>query len=194
MSDINQEKLKKSTRNSTSAKKISYCALFVVLMIVSAFIKIPFPLVPLTFQTVVAVLAGLTVGAWWGAAAVFVYVFMGLIGLPVFAGGGGFAYVLQPSFGYIVGFVAAAFFAGSVRGNKPFSQGKCILAALVGFAVNYAVGMPYFAVIWHFYLGNGNLLGAIVTYNLLYMPKDLVLCFLSALLAYRLRFLYSERL
>ena len=73
--------------------KLAQCALFVVLMIVSAFIRIPIPYVPVTFQTVVAVLAGLMLGPWWGAASVAVYVILGLLGLPVFAnGGGGYAY------------------------------------------------------------------------------------------------------
>lgn len=49
-------------RGRRVAAELAKCAIFVVLMIVSAFIKIPFPLVPLTFQTVVAVLAGLLLG------------------------------------------------------------------------------------------------------------------------------------
>ena len=116
MSDINDKNLAK-TRNRSFTVRLAECALFVVLMIVSAFIRIPIPYVPLTFQTVVAVLAGLLLGAKWGTISVAVYVFMGLLGLPVFSDGGGFAYVLQLTFGYIIGFVAAAFAAGMVRGK-----------------------------------------------------------------------------
>ena len=73
-------------RGRRVAAELAKCAIFVVLMVVSAFIKIPFPLVPLTFQTVVAVLAGLLLGPLYGTAAVGVYIFMSLraaAGLPM---------------------------------------------------------------------------------------------------------------
>ena len=182
MSDIDKENKRFLLSKGKAAVRIAECALFVVLMVVSAFIRIPFPPVPLTFQTVVAVLAGLMLGPGYGAAAVAVYVFMGLLGLPVFTNGGGFAYVLEPTFGYILGFVAAAFAAGLVRGRS-VSLPRLIIAALAGFLVNYLIGVPYFMAIWHFYMNNGGLWGAVLTYNVLYMPKDVALCVLSAFLA-----------
>ena len=115
-------------RGRRVAAELAKCAIFVVLMIVSAFIKIPFPLVPLTFQTVVAVLAGLLLGPLYGTAAVGVYIFMGLIGLPVFTSGGGFAYVVQPTFGYILGFAAAAFVAGALCGRGKITLFRALLA------------------------------------------------------------------
>ena len=62
---------------------------------------------------------------------------------------------------------------------------RFLLAAAVGFAVNYAVGIVYFILIWEFYLQAAGLGAALVTYNLLYMPKDIVLCMLAAFLARR---------
>lgn len=177
-------------RGRRVAAELAKCAIFVVLMIVSAFIKIPFPLVPLTFQTVVAVLAGLLLGPLYGTAAVGVYIFMGLIGLPVFTSGGGFAYVVQPTFGYILGFAAAAFVAGALCGRRKAAQitlRGALLASVAGFLVNYIVGVPYFLLIWHFYMHNGGVWQAAVTYNLIYMPKDLALCLLAGFLAWRVR-------
>ena len=177
-------------RGRRVAAELAKCAIFVVLMIVSAFIKIPFPLVPLTFQTVVAVLAGLLLGPLCGTAAVGVYIFMGLIGLPVFTSGGGFAYVVQPTFGYILGFAAAAFVAGALCGRGKAAQETlrgALLACVAGFLVNYIVGVPYFLLIWHFYMHNGGVWQAAVTYNLIYMPKDLALCLLAGFLAWRVR-------
>ena len=177
-------------RGRRVAAELAKCAIFVVLMIVSAFIKIPFPLVPLTFQTVVAVLAGLLLGPLYGTAAVGVYIFMGLIGLPVFTSGGGFAYVVQPTFGYILGFAAAAFVAGALCGRGKAAQitlRGALLASVAGFLVNYLVGVPYFLLIWHFYMHNGGVWQAAVTYNLIYMPKDLALCLLAGFLAWRVR-------
>ena len=175
-------------RGRRVAAELAKCAIFVVLMVVSAFIKIPFPLVPLTFQTVVAVLAGLLLGPLYGTAAVGVYIFMGLIGLPVFTSGGGFAYVVQPTFGYILGFAAAAFVAGALCGRGKAAQitlRGALLASVAGFLVNYIVGVPYFLLIWHFYMHNGGVWQAAVTYNLIYMPKDLALCLLAGFLAWR---------
>lgn len=177
-------------RGRRVAAELAKCAIFVVLMIVSAFIKIPFPLVPLTFQTVVAVLAGLLLGPLYGTAAVGVYIFMGFIGLPVFTSGGGFAYVVQPTFGYILGFAAAAFVAGALCGRGKAAQitlRGALLASVAGFLVNYIVGVPYFLLIWHFYMHNGGVWQAAVTYNLIYMPKDLALCLLAGFLAWRVR-------
>ena len=177
-------------RGRRVAAELAKCAIFVVLMIVSAFIKIPFPFVPLTFQTVVAVLAGLLLGPLYGTAAVGVYIFMGLLGLPVFTSGGGFAYVVQPTFGYILGFAAAAFVAGALCGRGKAAQitlRGALLASVAGFLVNYIVGVPYFLLIWHFYMHNGGVWQAAVTYNLIYMPKDLALCLLAGFLAWRVR-------
>lgn len=185
MSDINDKNLAKM-RNRSFTVRLAECALFVVLMIVSAFIRIPIPYVPLTFQTVVAVLAGLLLGAKWGTISVAVYVFMGLLGLPVFSGGGGFAYVLQLTFGYIIGFVAAAFAAGMVRGKEALTLRRAIVAAVVGFLANYLIGVPYFAVIWKFYMHMDGLWHAVLVNNILFMPKDLILCVLAAVLAERL--------
>ena len=179
MSDINSKKI--SVSKSAALAK---CALFTVLMVVSAFVSIPFPPVPLTFQTVVAVAAGLFLGPAYGTAAVGVYIFMGLVGLPVFSGGGGFAYVVQPTFGYIVGFAAAAFVAG-VFCKEKISWRRAVLAACAGVLANYLIGVPYFLIIWKFYMHNGAVWQAAVLYNFLYFPKDIVLCVLASVLYWR---------
>lgn len=122
-----------------------------------------------------------------GAISMAVYCVMGVIGIPVFASEpyGGIYYVLKPSFGYILGFIAAAVVAGLVRGKEvkaPLWQ--YFVAAAAAFVVNYALGIVYFIAVWQLngYEGLG---AAIVTYNLLYMPKDVVLCALAAVLAWK---------
>lgn len=187
MSDIDREKNGALVRRGVKAAKIAKCAIFVVLMVVATYIQIPFPFVPLTFQTVVAVLAGLLLGAKWGAASIAVYVFMGLLGLPVFTGGGGFSYVLNLTFGYTIGFIAAAFVSGLIAGAGQSTLLRTLIAAICGFLVNYAVGIPYFAIIYHFYLHNSGVWQIVVTGNLIYMPKDLILCVLAAFLAKSVR-------
>lgn len=164
------------------AADIAECALFVALMAVAAFIQIPFPLVPLTFQTVVSVLAGLLLGAKKGTISMIIYMFVGLIGLPVFTAGGGIYYVLKPSFGYILGFIVAAWVAGTIAGRAGLPLWRYMLAAIVAFIADYAVGIPYCLAAAHL-LGVENLTNLLIVGNLIYMPKDAALCVLSAVLA-----------
>lgn len=164
------------------AADIAECAIFVVLMVAATYVQIPFPLVPLTFQTVISVLAGLLLGWKKGAASMAVYCFMGLLGLPVFTAGGGIAYVLKPSFGYIVGFIASAAVGGLIAGNPKSSVKRYVIAALAAFIADYAVGIPYCMVCAKL-LGIENLTNLLLVGNLVYMPKDAVLSVLAAFLA-----------
>lgn len=169
------------------AVDVAECAIFVALMcIFTLFVSIPFYPVPLTFQTVISVLAGLLLGWKKGAVSMAVYCFMGLIGIPVFSAfGGGFAYVLKPTFGYILGFIASAAVAGLIAGRAGLPFWRYIVGALAAFAVGYAIGIPYFALIWQFYLKSNELGKYVVEYNLLYMPKDAALCILAAIVAWK---------
>ncbi len=168
------------------AVDIAETALFAALMVAGAFITIPFPLVPLTFQTVVCAAAGLFLGWKKGTLAMLAYLVAGLIGIPVFAAGGGIYYVVKPSFGYILGFVAGAFAAGMIRGKSAKAPlCRYLLGGLGAFVADYAIGIVYFIAVWQL-SGYAGLGGAIVTYNLVYMPKDVVLCLLAGTLAWKL--------
>ena len=116
-------------------KDLVYIAIFVALMVVfTLYVSIPFYPVPLTFQTVICVLAGLLLGAVRGSIAMLVYVFMGFVlSLPVFAGGkGGFSMVFSPTFGYIIGFPVASFVAGIIRGKSENRKAAQISACRFG--------------------------------------------------------------
>ena len=93
-------------------KDLVLCAMFVALIAVGAFIKVPVPVVPFTLQFLFTMLAGLLLGPVNGALAVVVYIVLGLVGLPIFTQGGGPGYIFQPSFGYIIGFAVAAYVTG----------------------------------------------------------------------------------
>ncbi len=170
-------------------KNMVLCALFSALMIAGAYIKIPIPYyMPITFQNFVAVLSGLLLGPRLGAAATGVYMALGLLGLPVFAGGGGIGYILSPFFGYILGFVFAAFVSGLlIRKMKQQSFFNCLIAGVIGFLVVYLFGIPYNYIIAKFYLSTPKGAGALLMGTLLYLPGDGVKCLLCALFAPRLR-------
>lgn len=176
--------MKNGEKTKLIAADIAECALFVALMAAGANISIPFFPVPLTFQTVISVAAGLLLGAKKGFISMAVYCVAGLIGIPVFTNlGCGMDYVLKPTFGYILGFAASAFVAGiPVKKNKG-SMRRYIVAAVAAFLVDYAFGIPYFALVWKYYMHAPSLGEYIISYNLLYMPKDLVLCVFAAAVA-----------
>ena len=87
-----------------------------VALTISAKLKIPFYPVPMTMQTFVVVFLGLAFGYKIGLATVGVYLFEGIIGIPVFSNspekGVGLVYFTGPTMGYLLGFLFAVFFAG----------------------------------------------------------------------------------
>ena len=93
-----------------------------ILITISAKIKIPFYPVPMTMQTFVILLIGITLGYKMGLATVTLYLFEGIIGLPVFASspekGIGMAYFVGPTMGYLIGFLFAVYFAGLFKYEK----------------------------------------------------------------------------
>lgn len=91
--------------------KIALALGFAILTGLLAQIKfyVPFTPVPVTMQTFAVLLAGVTLGRWWGGGAMALYVGLGIVGVPWFAGGvAGFG----STFGYLIGFVLAALFIG----------------------------------------------------------------------------------
>ena len=104
------------------AKIILVAILGTLLLTISAKIKIPFYPVPMTMQTFVVILLGITLGAKIGLLTVSLYLFEGIFGLPVFAGtpekGIGLIYFTGPTMGYLIGFLVAVYFAGSFKYDK----------------------------------------------------------------------------
>lgn len=171
------------------------CALFVALIAVGAFIKIPVPAVPFTLQYLFTMLAGLFLGAKTGCLSVCIYIFLGLAGLPIFAQGGGIGYILQPSFGYILGFAVGAFVTGAMANKKARPGYKWLLAAnFTGLGIVYLFGMAYYYFISDVYLGTPIGLWPLFLYCfILAVPGDIFLCIMAAMLGKRLIPLIKER-
>ena len=110
-------------------------------------IPLPFTPVPITGQTLGVLLVGAALGPWRGAAAVLTYLTEGLLGLPVFAGGGaGLAHLLGPTGGYLVGFVAAAWVAGALAERRLDRRGRTAwLAFLLAEVALYLPGLAWLA-------------------------------------------------
>ena len=131
-------------------------ALFAALTAVGAFLKIPFPLSAITLQFFFTAMAGTLLGKKYGALSQAVYVLLGLVGVPIFALGGGFSYVFQPTFGFLLGLIPSAWVIGSLA-RRPLTFWRSVTAMLAGLAVLYAIGVPYMALIANAYLGKGPL-------------------------------------
>lgn len=173
----------------SNTKNLALCGLFTALMIAGAYLRIPVPVVPITFQLFFAVLAGLLLGPWRGTAAVGVYILLGLVGLPVFTAGGGPQYVLELSFGYIVGFALAALVSGLIAGKNGKPRFLRLLAAvLAGLAVDYLVGTAYYFLIAELYLHSDVGVWATLV-GCVFLPgsKDILLGVLAAVIAARVR-------
>ncbi len=169
--------------------KIAVCSLFTALTAVGAFIKIPIPVVPFTLQFLFTILAGLLLGGRLGAVSMGAYAFLGLAGLPIFAEGGGFWYVLKPSFGYILGFILAAYVTGRMTEKlKRISFGKVLGACFVGLAIVYGMGMVYYYIICNYVIHTPIGLWPLFLYCfLMVVPGDICLCFVAAALTKRIR-------
>ena len=103
--------------------KVILIALFgTLLLTISAKIKIPFYPVPMTMQTFIVLLLGITLGSKIGLLTISLYLFEGIFGLPVFAGtpekGIGFVYFVGPTMGYLIGFLIAVYLAGFFKYDK----------------------------------------------------------------------------
>ena len=125
-------------------REVILCGLFIALITVGTFVRIPVGTDVYTLQFLFTLLAGLMLGARLGALAIGTYVLMGLVGIPVFASGGGPAYVLQPTFGYLIGFILQGWVTGAlVRRGVPTFR-RALTACVAGMVVLYVLGIPYF--------------------------------------------------
>ena len=169
-------------------KDLVLCAMFVALIAVGAFIKVPVPVVPFTLQFLFTMLAGLLLGPVNGALAVVVYIVLGLVGLPIFTQGGGPGYIFQPSFGYIIGFAVAAYATGRIANEKSHpGYGRLLAANFIGLFIVYAFGMVYYYAISNFVINTPIGLWPLFLYCfLLAVPGDIALCILAAVIGKRM--------
>lgn len=176
---------------------IVLCGLFAALIAVGAFIRITIPTEPYPFtfslQWLFVLLAGLLLGAKMGAMSVAAYVIIGLAGVPVFVHGGGPQYVFRAGFGFLLGFILAAFVIGLLAGGTRQKAGtallRLMLAALAGLVVYYFIGIAYYYFMYSCVLETPAEWGlgiAIVGCMSTFLP-DLGLCLVAALLSLRLR-------
>ncbi len=112
----------KELKYSKIIKSVFIALVGTVFLAISSKIKIPFYPVPMTMQTLVVLFLGIAFGWKLGLATVTLYLFEGIIGLPVFSGspekGVGIIYFTGPTMGYLIGFLFTVYFAGKLKFNQ----------------------------------------------------------------------------
>jgi biotin transport system substrate-specific component len=120
-----------------------------IILAISSKIKIPFYPVPMTMQTLIVLMIGIGFGWKLGVATVALYLFEGIVGLPVFSGspekGLGLVYFTGPTMGYLLGFLVAAYVSGKfIYDNNIFSNFLKLFFATIFI---YVFGMAWLGIL-----------------------------------------------
>ena len=133
----------KNLKETSVIKKLFIVIFGTIILAVSAKVKIPFYPVPMTMQTFVVLLLGVSLGWKLGLFTVSIYLIQGIAGLPVFAGtpekGVGIIYFTGPTMGYLIGFLLAVYLAGIFKYTNNFFTNLIKLVFSVSFI--YLLGM-----------------------------------------------------
>lgn len=177
--------------NHSRTLQLVHIGMFSALMMIGANISSFLVIggVPITLQTFFAILAGILLGSRIGAVAMLVYAFVGLAGLPVFAGfSGGLDTLISPTFGFIVSFVFVAYTVGKIVEKFPSRKGF-IAAALLGTAINYFLGTNWMYAAYKLWFAapEGFSYELAWAWMAVPLPKDLLLAVLAGLFGHRLK-------
>ena len=132
--------------SSSNISKIAFFLLGIILLSVSSKVSIPFYPVPMTFQTFVVYFIAASMGMI-GFYSTLSYVILGLMGLPIFAAGGGLGYVISPTFGFLYGMVLTSLFIAYF--SKALFEKKIIkitLVIFVGALITFICGIIHLAI------------------------------------------------
>jgi len=168
-------------------------SLFAGLTAIGAFLRIPLPYVPFTLQDFFVLLSGSVLGPYFGFFSQMLYLTVGLLGLPVFANGGGPAYIFQPTFGYLLAFPLCAFLVGSLVHGKgePPTQAMPFWTlfgrTLAGYMVIYVLGISVLYLNLKYLVAQPRALAEVVWIGgVIFLPGTLVKAAASAFLTRRL--------
>lgn len=134
-------------------RNLAMTSVMAALMCLAGMILHWFPgLVPFSILPVFVYISGIILGAEYAAMAMLAYLVLGLFGFPVFATApfGGFGYILKPTFGFLIGYVAAAYVVGRVYREGRLWQ--AVMGVLAGLVIIYLFGLSYLYLILHWKL------------------------------------------
>lgn len=170
-----------------SIRDMILVSFFAGLMTLGAFVSKIWPpeIIPFSLLPLLSLLAGAIIGPRLGALSILVYILLGLIGVPIFAAPpyGGLVYALQPSFGFLISFIFAAYVAGYIIHKKENPGLKTfLLASLLAMVVIYLIGLPWMYLIYNYITGKVITLKAIFIMMSLFMGLDFLKAILAAII------------
>jgi len=123
-------------------------SLMAALTAVGAYIHVPIGPVPIVLSTLFVILSGLLLGSRWGLASMALYLLVGAIGIPVFAGGkGGFAHFFGPTGGYLIGYLVSAWITGLISEKANRLLIRDVIAVVIGSLALYGCGVPWLKIV-----------------------------------------------
>lgn len=171
-------------KTNNPLRRMVYASMFGALTAIGSLIVIPLQPLPITLQTLFTGLAGVLLGGYAGALSQVVYVLLGVIGLPVFAGGkAGLGTLMGPSGGYLIGFIVAAYVIGKIMEVRKEPGIAWIgLSLVVGNLVIYALGVAQLSLVAHISITKALLVGVVP-----FLIGDLLKIVTATLIALKLR-------
>lgn len=170
--------------------EICLSSFLLALLIIGSKLSISIGIISLTLQTLIIFLI---IGLVRKRCAIFIigtYIFLGLVGVPVFSDGGGFAYVLKPSFGFIIGFLLAAIVAPN-KLNKGWWK---LLNSTISLLIIYLCGCVYMYFILNYYMGKSVSVLYVINAGVTpFVVKDYLCAILSTIIAIRLAPIYYKK-
>ncbi|MEN6420601.1 MAG: biotin transporter BioY [Smithella sp.] len=170
--------------DKTSIKGLVYAALFGSLTAAGAFIVVPLPPVPMTAQTFFLNVAAILLGGPLAAVSQCIYVMLGVVGIPVFAGGkAGLGVLFGPTGGYLLGFIIAAFAIGLVnRMKKSAGFFWYIFSMFIGMLIIYLLGSLQLSLVAKMSLKKAFAVGVLP-----FIPGDIIKILLAAIVSSRFK-------
>jgi biotin transport system substrate-specific component len=157
-------------KETSQLRFVVLAALFAALTAIGSYISIPVGPVPIVMANLFIFMAGLLLGKKWAATSIGIYLLLGLIGLPVFAGGAsGVAVFAGPTGGFLLGYPVSAFIIALISSSGKTALWKDILAVLAGITISYLLGVP-----WLKYSLSMDWVKAIGAGMLPFIPGDLI--------------------
>jgi biotin transport system substrate-specific component len=165
-------------------------SLMAALAAVGSYIHIPIGPVPIVLTNLFVLLAGLLMGSRWGLASMGIYLLVGAIGIPVFAGGrGGLAHFLGPTGGYLFGYALAAWITGFISERRRGFLFWEIFSVFIGLLAVYVLGVPWLRWVTHFSWEKTFIVGMFP-----FLPGDVIKASVALILARSLRPMMSYQL
>ncbi len=165
-------------------RQMTLISLFAALTAVGAFISIPLYPVPLTLQTLFTLLAAMTLGSVMGASSQIIYVLLGVIGLPVFAGfKAGIGILFGPTGGFLFGFIISAYIIGKIiELKKEKNIFYYLLAGLIGTLIIYIIGVTQLSLVTDMGIKKALMVGMLP-----FLPGDILKIIAASFIASKLK-------